>query len=109
VAFDEILVQRIRLALKRKRGIAEKKMFGCVVFLLNEHLLVGVWKDSLVVRIGPHAHDDALLEPYVKTFDITGRPMKGWVFVEPTGVEGDEQLKHWIERGLKFVKQLPPK
>ena len=28
-------------------------MFGGVGFLLNGNMLVGVWKDSLIVRLGP--------------------------------------------------------
>ena len=53
-------------------------------------MLVGVWKNSLIVRLGPDSYDDALLEPHVREFDITGRAMKGWVLVEPEGVTGDD-------------------
>jgi TfoX/Sxy family transcriptional regulator of competence genes len=109
MAFDESLAARIRDALARKRGVEEKKMFGGVGFLLNGNMLVGVWKDSLIVRFGPDSYDHALLEPHVKEFDITGRPMKGWVLVEPEGVEDDDQLKDWIVRALKFVGKLPAK
>ena len=84
-------------------------MFGGVGFLLNGNLLVGVWKDSLCVRLGEEEGEEALKEPHVKEFDITGRPMKGWVLVEPEGVEDDEQLTNWIERAMKFVKALPKK
>jgi hypothetical protein len=72
-------------------------------------MLVGVWKDSLIARLGPDNYDDALLEPHVREFDITGRPMKGWVLIESEGIQDDEQLKHWIERALKFVRTLPAK
>jgi hypothetical protein len=106
MAFDESLAARIRDALARKRGVEEKKMFGGVGFLLHGHMLVGVWKDSLIARLGPDEGDEALWEPHVKEFDITGRPMKGWGLVEPGGVEDDEQLKEWIERATKFVKSL---
>ena len=74
-------------------------MFGGVGFLLNGNLLVGVWKDSLCVRLGPDQAEEALLEPHVKEFDITGRPMKGWVLVEPEGVEDDDQLKRLDSAG----------
>jgi len=109
MAFDETLAARIRDALARKRGVEEKKMFGGVGYLLNGNLLVGVWKDSLVVRLGSDNYDDVLLEPHVREFDITGRPMKGWVLVEPGGVEDDEQLTDWIERATRFVRTLPAK
>src|SRR5713101_9875574 len=95
MAYDETLADRIRQALARKKGIEEKKMSGGIGFLLNGNMLVGVWKDSLIVRLGPEEGDEALREPHVKEFDITGRSMKGWVLVELVGVEDNEQLSAW--------------
>ncbi len=109
MAFDETLTARIRDALAGEHGVVEKKMFGGVGFLLHGNMLVGVWKDSLIVRLGPDNHDDALREEHVREFDITGKPMKGWVMVEPRGIADDDQLQDWIERALKFVKALPRK
>src|SRR6266403_1884429 len=109
MAFDEFLAQRIRDALSRKKNIEEKKMFGGICFLLNGNMLVGVWKDSLIVRLGADQGEDALLEAHVKAFDITGKPMKNWILVEPKGVEDDDRLKDWIRRAVKFVGKLPAK
>ena len=109
MAFDENLARRIRTVLGRKRGIAEKKMFGGVGFLLKGNMLVGVWKDSLIVRLGAEGGEDALLEAHVRPFDITGKAMKGWAMVEPEGVAQEEQLKEWIQRATKFVAKLPAK
>jgi uncharacterized protein YdhG (YjbR/CyaY superfamily)/TfoX/Sxy family transcriptional regulator of competence genes len=109
MAFSEALAERIRQALARHKYVEEKKMFGGVGFLLHGNILVGVWKDSLIVRLGPDQAEEALLEPHVKEFDITGRPMKGWMLVEPEGVEDDEQLSAWIQRATKFVGRLPGK
>ena len=107
--FDESLAARIRDALSRRKHIDEKKMFGGICFVLHGNLLVGVWKDSLIARLGPDEGEAALREPHVRAFDITGRPMKNWVAVEPECVEDDDQLKAWIERATKFVKTLPKK
>jgi len=107
--YSESLADRIRCRLARRKNIEEKKMFGGVGFLLNGNMLVGVWKESLIVRLGPETGEEALLEPHVKEFDITGKPMKGWVMVGPEGAEDDDQLKGWIERATKFVKTLPAK
>ena len=109
MVFSEALAERVRQALARRKNVEEKKMFGGVCFLLNGNLLVGVWKDSLCVRLGPEQAEKALPEAHVKEFDITGRPMKGWVLVEPEGVEDDDQLKGWIQRAVKFVGKLPAK
>jgi hypothetical protein len=109
MAFDESLAARIRDALARRKGIEEKKLFGCACFLVGGNVLVGVWKHSLIARVGPDEGEAALREPHVGEFDITGRPMKGWVLVRPEGVEDDEQLTDWIGRALKFVGKLPAK
>ena len=84
-------------------------MFGGIGFLLNGNLLVGVWKDSLIVRLGPEEGEQALKEPHVSEFDITGRAMKGWVLVEPEGVEDVKALTVWIGRAMRFVRTLPAK
>jgi TfoX/Sxy family transcriptional regulator of competence genes len=97
MAFDENLAARIRTALARKKSIEEKKMFGGVGFLLNGNMLVGVWKESLIVRLSDEQGEEVLKEAHVKEFDITGRAMKGWVLVGPEGIEDDEQLKGWIQ------------
>src|SRR6476646_737169 len=109
MAFSESLARRIRHVLGRTQGIGEKKMFGGIGFLLNGNMLVGVWKESLIARLGPDEGGKALKEPHVKEFDITGRAMKGWVLVGPEGVQDDEQLSGWIRRAMKFVGALPAK
>ena len=109
MAFSAALAERIRHALARRKNVEEKKMFGGIGFLLNGNLLVGVWKDSLCVRLGSEQAEEALPEPHVKEFDITGRPMKGRVLVKPEGVTSDEELKGRIQRAMKFVGKLPAK
>lgn len=109
MAFSEALAERIRQQLTRCQGIDEKKMFGGVGFLLKGNILVGVWKESLIVRLGPEQGEDALKEPHVNEFDITGRAMKGWVLVAPEGTPDDERLHAWIQRALRFVETLPAK
>jgi TfoX/Sxy family transcriptional regulator of competence genes len=76
MADSEALAERNRKSLARRKGVREKKMFGGIGFLLNGNLLVGVWKEALVVRLGEEEGEAALKEPHVKVFDITGRPMR---------------------------------
>src|SRR3954467_14253950 len=109
MAFDASLAERIRNVLARKKGNQEKKLFGGVGFLLNGNLCVGVWRDSLIVRLGPEQAAEALKQPFVQPFDITGRPMTGWVLVEPKGIEDDDQLRGWIQRAVKFIGKLAGK
>jgi TfoX/Sxy family transcriptional regulator of competence genes len=109
MAFSEALAERIRQGLARRKGIEEKKMFGGIGFLLNGNMLVGVWKESLIVRLGPEEGDEALKEPHVREFNITGRSIKGWVLIASEGVKDDDQLSGWIQRAVKFVGKLPGK
>ena len=107
--FSESLAARIRDALARRKNVEEKKMFGCICFFINGNALAGVWKDRLIARLGPDEGEAALLEPHVRAFDITGRPMRNWVAVEPEGVEDDGRLHDWVQRAMEFVTTLPAK
>jgi hypothetical protein len=108
MAYDEKLAARIRKSLAGTSGIVEKRMFGGVAFLLRGNMLVGVHKDALVARIAPGDTDEALRDKHARIFDITGRPMKGWILVSARGVAG-ARLSRWIERARDFVKTLPAK
>lgn len=107
--YDESLAQRIRDGMARMSRISEKKMFGGIAFLLNGNMCVGVWKDSLIVRLDATEGAAALYESHVREFDITGRPMKGWIMVEPAGLEEDRSVNEWLQRAFDFVSTLPPK
>ncbi len=109
MAYDESLAARVRKTLPRRKKIVEKKMFGGVGFLLNGNMCVGVWKEYLILRVGPDNYDEALAQPHVKEFDITGRAMKGWVMVAPEGMQSDGDMIDWIRLSIEFVGQLPPK
>ena len=109
MAYNEALAERIRPRFARRKNIKEMKMFGGIGFLRNGNMCVGVWKDSLVVRVGPAGYEKALQEPFVGEFDITGRAMTGWVLVSPEGIEDDDQLQEWVQRAVKFVGTLPAK
>jgi hypothetical protein len=109
MAYDEVLAQRIRDALADIPRLEEKTMFGGVGFLLGGNMACGVNQSDLIVRVGPEGYDQALSEPHTKEFDMTGRPMRGWIVVQPAGYESDEDLESWIMRGVGFARSLPPK
>jgi TfoX/Sxy family transcriptional regulator of competence genes len=109
MAFDENLADRVRTAVAHKKGIEEKKMFGGLGFLLHGNMLVAVWKDMLIARIGKEQAEKALREPHVKKMDITGKPMTGWVMVRPNGLTDDGAVNDWVQHALRFVSRLPTK
>lgn len=106
--FNEELADRVRAELARKRNVTEKKLFGCVGWLVNGNVCVGVWGERLVARLGADA-DAALRDPNVRAFDITGKPMKGWVTVAPAGLATDEELRDWVRQCVAFARTLPAK
>jgi hypothetical protein len=108
MAYDEELAARVRAALARTRGVTEKKLFGCLGWLLRGNVCVCVWKRWLVARLGGE-YAEALRDANVRAFDITGKAMTGWVMVEPAGVATDEELCDWVGRCVAFVRTLPAK
>jgi TfoX/Sxy family transcriptional regulator of competence genes len=107
--FDERLAQRVREILAKECQAEERLMFGGLAFMINGHMCCGVVGEDLVVRVGPKAHEQALSQPHARPMDFTGRPMKGFVYVEPLGCRPPKRLRSWIESGLEFVLSLPPK
>ena len=109
MAFDERLAERIRAAIGSPPNLVEKRMFGGIGFLVRGNMACGVNQDRLIVRVGPDAYETALAKPHVRPFDMTGRPMRGWVMVEPAGTAAVEGLEAWVEQGVAFALTLPPK
>jgi hypothetical protein len=107
--FDDVMAARIRARLAGMPGLVEKKMFGGVCFILNGNMACGVHKQSMIVRVGLNEHEAALKRPHTRIFDLTGKPMSGWVMVDAPGVEVEADLADWVERGLAFAATLPPK
>ena len=109
MAYDEGLAQRIREVLAGQPGLVEKKMFGGVGFMLQGNMACGVNQENLIVRVGPTRYEEALGRPHARVFDMTGRPMKGWVSVGPGGYKTDRDLQDWVQQGVVFALSLPPK
>jgi len=109
MAYDEKLASRVRKLLKNEKNGGEKKMFGGLAFMLNGSMCCGVIQNLLVARVGPDNYESALSEPHTRPMDFTGRPMKGYVYVEPAGYESDEELRKWLDRSIEFVSSIPRK
>ncbi len=109
MAYNEELALRIRAAMGGHEGVVERKMFGGIAFMLKGNMTVGVTGDDLMVRVGPNGLDDALSQPHARPMDFTGRPMKGFVYVDSDGTEKDKSLKQWVQRGVDFAQSLPAK
>ena len=109
MAYEETLAWRIRAVLKGKRGITERKMFGGVAFMLRGNMFVGVTANRLMARVGPEKYERALAARGAREMDFTGRPMRGYVFVDPAGIKSAADLKRWVALCADFAAKLPAK
>ena len=109
MAYDEKLAGRIRTALGKRKGLQEKQMFGGIAFLLNGNMCVGVHQNELMVRLAADETDKALAQRHTKLFDLTGRPMKGWILVQPAGLATAAQLGKWVKVAAMYAGSLPKK
>jgi TfoX/Sxy family transcriptional regulator of competence genes len=109
MAYDENLARRIRSEIGPLPGLVEKKMFGGIGFLVRGNMACGVHGDDLIARVGLGRYEEALARPHAKPFDMTGRPMSGWVMVTPAGVAKDEDLRAWVQEGIETALSLPAK
>jgi hypothetical protein len=105
MAFDETLTARVRHTLSGRSDITERKMFGGIAFLLSGRMCCGVAGPDLVVRVVDTEMAAALARPHVRPMDLTGRPLRGFVFVSPPGCRTDAALKRWVAEGLRYVQQ----
>ena len=103
MAYDEFLADRIRSVLKAKQvPFDERKMMGGLCYMVDDKMCLGIMKNNLMARIDPGIYEQALLKKGCREMDFTGRSMKGFVFVEPEGIDMDEDLDYWIKLCLDF-------
>ncbi len=109
MAFDEGLAIRVREILERNQEAREQRMFGGLCFLLGGNMCCGIVGETLMVRVGPEAYEEALARPHAREMDFTGRPLRGMVYVDPEGIAEDRDLESWIQAGVSFAGSLPRK
>jgi len=109
MAYNAGLADDIRAHIGNRTDLTEKEMFGGIAFMVGGNMAVGVSGDDLMVRVGKETYDDALTETGVREFDMSGRPMRGWVLVSDAGYSTEADLESWIDRGVSYAESLPPK
>ena len=109
MAYDEELADRVRALLAGRPGVREQKMFGGLAFMVNGNMACGILRGELIVRVGKENLDDALSLPHARIFDMTGRPMRSFIYVAREGIASDEGLANWAGRGIAYALALPPK
>ena len=110
MAYNEKLADRTREIIARThKKVEEKRMFGGLCFMVNDKMCVGVEKDRLMVRLNPELFDEVMEKEGCEPMDFTGKVMKGFVFVSPDGVNSQQKLAIWLEKGIDFVLNSPAK
>jgi TfoX/Sxy family transcriptional regulator of competence genes len=109
MAYDQHLAMQVRAAFSDEESYTEREMFGGIGFMISGNMACGVLGDDLIVRVGPQSYETELRHSGVKEFDMTGRPMRGWVLVTPTALETEASLRSWVQKGLEFSRTLPKK
>jgi hypothetical protein len=108
MAYDESLAAGVRTLLAGRTDVTERKMFGGLTFMVGGNMCCGVNGDELIVRLDPDREDEALARRHARPMDFTGRPMRGFVTVQPTGLKGD-RLNRWVQEAVARAESLPPK
>jgi len=106
MAYDERTAERIRQILADRANVEEKRMVGGRSFLIGGHLCLGVTSEGLMVRVGPDEYAAALKLRHVRRMEFRGKPLIGYVIVEPAGFRTEAALTRWIQRGIDFVAAL---
>jgi TfoX/Sxy family transcriptional regulator of competence genes len=103
MAYDEFLADRINNILNEKRVPFEaKKMMGGLCFMVDGKMCCGIVKNELMARIGTDAYEEALKKEFCNEMNFTGRPMKGYVFITPEGIDNEADLTYWVQLCLDF-------
>jgi TfoX/Sxy family transcriptional regulator of competence genes len=102
MAYDERLADRVRKRLAGQRAVEEKRMMGGLTFMVDGKMCVGVLNDDLMARLDPRVRESALARKGCRPMDFTGRELAGFVFVDPSGTDRDQDLEHWIGLALDF-------
>lgn len=110
MAYDEELADRIRGLIHSEAGVAERRMFGGLAFMVSGNMAVAVSTEGgIMVRVDP-AQADALIESRdARVAEMRGRPMRGWLRVAPERLNSDQDLARWVDLGVAFARSMPPK
>lgn len=110
MSYDPELAERIRDLVEGEDGIAERRMFGGLAFLVNGNMSVAAsGQGGLLVRMSPDESGRLVDNEQVRPMVMRGRPMRGWLRVDATAVSDTDLLGPWVERGVAFARSLPPK
>ena len=108
MAYSEFLADRVRNRLPKTLKIEEKRMMGGLIFMVFDKMCIGIdidkktEQDRLMVRVGKLPYEHLLSKPGSRPMDFTGKVMRGFLFIDPTGFDREEDLDFWVIKALEF-------
>ena len=110
MAYDEDLADRIRALLATDHDVVEKKMFGGLAFLIGGNMSVSAsGQGGILLRCDPDSTEALAQDPHAAPFEMRGKTMDGWLRIEPEGLDGEADLRRWVDVGVGYARSLPPK
>jgi TfoX/Sxy family transcriptional regulator of competence genes len=94
---------------KRLLGVEVKRMFGALCFMFNGHMCCGIEKDHLMVRVMPDRYETLRSKPSARKMDLTGKPLKGFLFISEAGYRTASSLASWLDEVVECAESKPPK
>jgi TfoX/Sxy family transcriptional regulator of competence genes len=110
MAYDENLAERIRVLATDEPGLTEKRMFGGLAFLINGNMAIAAsGQGGILVRVDPEESDHLVDTTAAEVAVMRGRPMAGWLRVQPKHLRTGRDLGSWVARGVTYAGSLPAK
>ena len=107
--YSEKLAGRITKLLKPQKGVVEKKMFGGICYMLKDKMMAGIAKNELMIRCLPDKYESMLKKHHAREMDFTGKPLKGFLYIDDLGIKTEKQLQYWLDVGIEYALKSPPK
>ena len=101
--YDERLAARVRRFLADRTDVTERRMFGGLTFMVSGRMCCGVNRDELIVRLDTDREEKALARAHARPIDFTGRPMRGFVTIDPSG-RGGARLHRWLREAVAWAE-----
>ena len=109
MSYDEGLADLMRGDLAETPGIAEKRMFGGLAFMLDGNMLCGVHPGGAMYRVGKDNEPFALAVPGAREMAFTGRRMGGFVELDDEAMADDTCRRRVLDLAFDFIRALPAK
>jgi TfoX/Sxy family transcriptional regulator of competence genes len=106
----DALVQKFDTIVPDDPRVERRKMFGYPAAFLGGNLFMGIYQESLMLRLAEDDRAEFLRLPGAAVFEpMPGRPMREYVTVPPAMLHQSAPLSGWIRRSVDYAASMPAK